>query len=761
MNVKSSCFMIVLFLLCFSNNLLARQLIVYNTIPGRGPSDQYICRLRQVGRSTWQDAFVLQTICKHNSKDDPGGSDNGYFQHLDGWSASWISFEFEATAVEVEIAKANGGSIQKAMVRPVASAHAATIKDGKAYITIDNPANLNVDINGQMEDRYTGHGYKGPPVHTISIFANPIIPVPTAGPGVVVLQPGEDIQALNRNAWHTIIFAPGIHEIGTPFEIRSNEVLYIPGDAIVKGTIHPISYVSELWTVYGSGTLSTEDIAWQTGARYNKPFTNATQGAHLEGFVVADPPHHTFNMWHSGDATKKNIYKNLKVFGWRKNGDGINAFRNSQISGCFFRVQDDTFYYGANVQIHDNVVWNDANGAVLFLTKGHPASYFRDITVIYHRAFWHYWGGGRVISMRDTTPGGNDIVDVLIQNVLVEDPYPAFAPFFGTVGEGSGSLNMENIVIENVHQEHPAVGKINSSFGNQPVNTLIGLDNERRFKNITFKNCYYNGQWLGSLEHGDFLHQYVDKSSVQFVVDGKTPEIAITSSENGVNFAPPAHFTATVLASDPDNNLNRVQLYVNDKLEYSTGNTVFDYPLSNLPQGTYKIEARATDTEGFTRSDVVTITVYNPDVFPWVEAFDLPDGTRSDGFPTSWTASRATGSFEVNAERLMINGGDNSSLGEFQTAAINISGEKVSISIDVLGEGGLDPQGSSSEDYFALLMKVDGVEHLIYENYGTQAAKTITRKGITGESLEIVIIGYVSSGAEYYYFDNIRVTHDG
>lgn len=48
-----------------------------------------------------------------------------------------------------------------------------SVKDGKAFVRRDKPCLVAVDIDGQMDGQDTGMGYKGPPLHTISIFANP------------------------------------------------------------------------------------------------------------------------------------------------------------------------------------------------------------------------------------------------------------------------------------------------------------------------------------------------------------------------------------------------------------------------------------------------------------------------------------------------------------------------------------------------------------------------------------------------------------
>lgn len=526
--IKKLSFYGVVTLLFFSQNSIAQELIVFDNIPGRASSDHYQCRVKFTNEddSKWRDAFVLQTRAKEQQEDP----ENAYYDLVRGWTASWISFEsdFNGDNVIVEISKKDGSPITKAMVRPVGEASPAVIENGKAYVTFSESANINVDINGQLEDNYTGFDYKGPKVHTISLFANPIFQKPDVNNSTVkVLQPNENINSLDRSTWKTIIFAPGIHEIGLSFQILSDETYYIHGDAIVKGTMHPQNkwgnQASLNFKVYGSGTLSSEDIIRHPDDDENrsvKPFTYQAEGAHLEGFVMVDPAFHTLNMGHSGgDLTNINIYKNLKILAWRKNSDGVNAFRSSEVFDCFFRVQDDAFYLGAsNVNQHDNTVWNDANGAVLFLPRALDGSTctFENVKVIYHRAFWHWWDGGRIVSMRELQPG-TTISNVHIKNILVEDPLPAFPPFYGVIESGSNeNVTFNNIIIENVRQEHDGVASSLDANRGKPKNTLKGLDENRKFKNILFKDCYFNGKTLTSFEDGNFLTEFVDANTVIF-----------------------------------------------------------------------------------------------------------------------------------------------------------------------------------------------------------------------------------------------------
>ena len=111
--------------------LPAQELITFPDIPGRDSSENYQCRVRQVGSTVWKDTSVLQT------KNKVPGDDNGYTKILDGWTESWISFEYTGTLVEVEISITGGVPIKHALVRPVGHASNAEIRDGEAYVTFD------------------------------------------------------------------------------------------------------------------------------------------------------------------------------------------------------------------------------------------------------------------------------------------------------------------------------------------------------------------------------------------------------------------------------------------------------------------------------------------------------------------------------------------------------------------------------------------------------------------------------------------------
>merc|ERR1712227_74108 len=163
--------------------------------------------------------------------------------------------------------------IVKASVHPATAAVACNIRDGKAAVTVDRPGLFTVDINGQMDDQDTGKlpdsagggQYDGPPIHTLTIFANPFISKPSADdPGVKTVAPGE--QAPTDGDWSTLFFLPGVHDVGLSFTLHSNKSYYIPGDAIVYGTMNN----NKDWAppqairIFGHGTLSGDRIPHPT-----------------------------------------------------------------------------------------------------------------------------------------------------------------------------------------------------------------------------------------------------------------------------------------------------------------------------------------------------------------------------------------------------------------------------------------------------------------------------------------------------------------
>lgn len=414
------------------------ELIVYPPVPGLAASQHYTVRVRLASEgSEWRSAFAWETVCKTIEKNT-----DAYFDHLAGWTHAYVNFK-TVGAVEIEIARVNGKPIQSAAVHPRRKASACSVKDGRVLVRLDKPCLVAVDMDGQMDGQDTGKGYKGPPIHTISIFANPPLtgkPKPN-DPGVLTVKPGETPPS--DGPWTTLYFLPGVHDVGLAFPLRANRQYYIPGDAMVYGTLsNPKWGDGHDIRIFGLGTLSgarlkhpkyvEPAISEKEHGRYRPIEVVGATDTRVEGVTIADSAIHSLMLVSPYKAGHPNEVKWTKIFTWRANGDGINPFGNTLIEDCFLRTQDDSLY-ASGLGIRRTVLWNDANGSS-FVLSGLPQLADRqlvveDCDVIYARAKWHHWSGGRVFNMRGE--GGRAAgAGVIFRNINIEDPRPTLQQFF-------------------------------------------------------------------------------------------------------------------------------------------------------------------------------------------------------------------------------------------------------------------------------------------------------------------------------------------
>jgi hypothetical protein len=413
------------------------ELMVYPAVPGLAESPHYRVRVRAAGTEVWQQAFAWETVCKIAAKDE-----DGYFEHLAGWSQTYVNFETSG-AVEIEIERANGQRITSAAVHPKRKAASCAVKEGKVYVRLEHPSLVTVDIDGAMDTQDTGKGYQGPPIHAISLFANPPLrdkPKPT-DPGVHVVKPGENPPT--QGPWTTLYFLPGLHDVGLAYPLHAQRRYYIPGDAMVYGTFSQQRWDSgQQIRIFGHGTLSGARLQHP---KYVRPVLSEKQHARyrpieilgasdvaVEGLTIADSATHSLMLIGPHKADHPNEVKWVKIFTWRVNGDGINPFGNTLIEDCFLRTQDDSLYVNG-LGIRRTVLWNDANGSSFVLSALPQLSgrtlVVEDCDVIYSRAKWHHWSGGRVFNMRGEGAGAAG-AGVIFRNINIEDPRPTLQQFF-------------------------------------------------------------------------------------------------------------------------------------------------------------------------------------------------------------------------------------------------------------------------------------------------------------------------------------------
>jgi hypothetical protein len=480
----------------------ADGLVVYPPVPGLAALEHYKVRVRAAtDGSGWQSAFAFETTSKAIEK-----KTDAYFAHLAGWTHTYVNFEI-AGAVEIEIARVNGRPIHAAAVHPMRKASGCTVTDGKAFVRLDQSCLVAVDIDGQMDAQDTGKGYKGPPIHTISIFANPpLVGKPkTDDSGVFAVKPGETPPS--AGPWTTLYFLPGVHDVGLAFPLCGNRRYYMSGDAIVYGTLsNPKRGDGQDIRIFGLGTLSgsrlknpkyvTPAISEKEYGRYRPIEVIGTTGTLVEGVTIADSAFHSLMLVSPYKAGHPNEVHWTKILTWRANGDGINPFGNTLIEDCFIRTQDDSLYVNG-LGIRRTVLWNDANGSS-FVLSGLPQLTDRqlvveDCDVIYSRAKWHHWSGGRVFNMRGE--GGRTAgAGVIFRNINIEDPRPTLQQFFICMtvpepysrnAEKRAVGDLSGILFQNISIAAPSV------LGEPQI--LWGQA-DARIRNLTFENLTLAGK---------------------------------------------------------------------------------------------------------------------------------------------------------------------------------------------------------------------------------------------------------------------------
>tara|TARA_A100001015_G_scaffold118293_1_gene131188 strand:- start:1715 stop:4777 length:3063 start_codon:yes stop_codon:yes gene_type:complete len=497
---------------------------VYSAVPGLAPSEHYQFRVRTVGSSTWLDAFAFITRCK------AGGENSAYYEHLEDWSNSYINFEMlDGVPVEIEITKVDGSPIETATAHPAHRVNSCEVANGKAYVVLEKPALFAVDIDGQMNEQDTGRiqptgwgdnaFYGGPPIHTVTIFANPFLtdkPLPTDS-DVWVVQPGDTPPS--EGSWDVLYFMPGVHDIGLSFNVHAEKHYYIPGDAIVHGTFNN----QKIWNdghsirIYGHGTLSGERYPHPNDAvppapdeddwQYKPIDIVGARNTSVEGITITDSPMHSLMLINSYQPESPTEVRWVKIFTWRANGDGINPFGNTLIEDCFIRTQDDCLYVNGR-GIRRVVLWADANGSSFVLspvgnTHGNEIV-VEDCDVIYNRSIFYQNKGGRVFNLRGegSGDGGSNIV---FRNIRVSDPRPTRSAFgilsaapwqkSPTYEQSRGAGVISGILFENIDiAARSTIGDPDTLWGT----ALAPL------RSFTFDTVTVAGEWVSTLD--DFNH---------------------------------------------------------------------------------------------------------------------------------------------------------------------------------------------------------------------------------------------------------------
>jgi hypothetical protein len=535
-----------------NDQISTRALSVYPPVPGLEPSPHYRFRVRKLDSREWLSPFAFMTKC---------GTGGGYYAGgVGGWTHTYINIEMARNVpVEVEITRLNpitGApvAIRSAVTHPRHRARSWRVENGKAYVIFENPALLTVDIDGQMDDNPVprnppkGHMTNEDGMHTVSIFANPFIldkpdledpTVFAVEPGTVPPQDGD---------WKTLYFKPGVHQVweGTwkedsVFYVKDGKTYYIPGDAIVHGTIRGGGSLR----IFGHGTLTQERITHalhQTPRLRNRGLTSGMRiggavGTRIEGIAITDSPDHS--LWLNGpfnaDPDTWNYIRWVKVVTWRGNGDGITVDDNDFLEDSFIRTQDDgTYLKGRGVR--RMVYWVDCNGTALkinMISRMNPDHYLKDkfyvedIDILYGRSHWpgsmgHNVLGGRADFrlLRGRANNLNDSSHIVFRNINFSDPMPLRKMFGYSTGRG-GEKEHVGVRFENIRATE------NSLYGYRA--SMWGIPNGP-LRDFVLSNVVLAGRQVKSRDDMEF-----NEHVVNVMFENTDPEVRRFRNHSGYN----------------------------------------------------------------------------------------------------------------------------------------------------------------------------------------------------------------------------------
>jgi regulation of enolase protein 1 (concanavalin A-like superfamily) len=130
------------------------------------------------------------------------------------------------------------------------------------------------------------------------------------------------------------------------------------------------------------------------------------------------------------------------------------------------------------------------------------------------------------------------------------------------------------------------------------------------------------------------------------------PTVSITSPASNATFTAPASITINANATDPENQLVRVEFYNGTALLGTDTAAPYSFTWSSVPAGTYSLTARAYDAGGLnTTSAAVSVTVNAVNQFP-------PGQQAADiGSPAiTGSTSYASGTYQIHAGGVDIGG---------------------------------------------------------------------------------------------------------
>ena len=423
-------------------------------------NDDFTVRVRQPG-GPWRDLYEYNVQLDLDKPQD----------------ASVVQFDFEGR-VEVAIQK-NNGVFSKVEVRPAAAGIKPRSADGLVYLTLDRPANLSVEFDG---DR----------LHNLHVLAGRAVEDrPAAGPDVVIYEPG--------------LHTPS--DGSTFFPVRSGQTIYVAGGAVLQGTFR-LDGVENV-RIFGHGIVDRPR---------DQLTVRRSRNVAVEGLTFLDPLHGTLACSQSSHVQ----FRDVKMFSAGQWSDGINVFacQDVAVDRAFIRTSDDSI--------------------AVYATRAGAVGDTRDVKVS-NSTFWPDVAHAMFVGLHGNTDAPNVIENVAFSNIDVLELDEDEPEYEGAMAISAGDSNLvRNVSFSDIRVDHIQEGKLlnvrvvyNAKYGTSPgagvegvtfkdvsftgrgspsASLVAGYDAQRRVRKVVFDNVVIGGRKLtapanGVLEVGPFADE--------------------------------------------------------------------------------------------------------------------------------------------------------------------------------------------------------------------------------------------------------------
>jgi hypothetical protein len=383
----------------------------------------------------------------------------GPITFADTSDTAFSSFDF---AGDVGVSVTCPEPIQSVKLLPTSAGITPQIVGGKVVFTITKPGQLTLEVNGDW-------------IHSLHLFANP-----------------PEADAPRPDDPSVFYFGPGVHEVES-VKVGSGKTVYIAGGAVIYHKMGARGYGGPMFQLYGSNiTLRGRGIIDGSRIPGRGRSLIETRGSNItvEGVVLRDCGGWNFPVKASDHVT----IKNLKIFGWRGNSDGIDICnsRNVDVSDCFFRTWDDLVVIktpdksagpSRDISVKHCVLWNElAHALSLGAELRAPVENvtFSDCDVIHDK--------GREWDLRVYNCDSGAVRNIVFDNIRIEESRRLFSLWIGKAiwSAEAERGHIDDVIFRNVVSAVPSRPGVTSEFK--------GFDAEHAIHDVQIDHVLVGGQ---------------------------------------------------------------------------------------------------------------------------------------------------------------------------------------------------------------------------------------------------------------------------